>query len=185
MLRATNYYFVSDRVFSRFLKIIDDNEDEHVVDNIADKGVVYDVATMEVIDDNILVSSDNVSAMEVVDDSILVSNDNIGAKEETIGQHDLNVEDYIVEGSVDGLLKEDFGFEDYLVDVNVAENVESLKDTVDNVDNGKNADNVENGVVRALKSCVGVIQSESLGVNDVDYTTTNAQTQVAFEGKRL
>nr|GEX24353.1 putative reverse transcriptase domain-containing protein [Tanacetum cinerariifolium] len=59
--------------------IIDDSEDEHVTDNIVDKGIDYDVATMEVVDDNIIVSNDNGSDIEVVDDNIIVSNDNVGA----------------------------------------------------------------------------------------------------------
>nr|GEW55383.1 hypothetical protein [Tanacetum cinerariifolium] len=175
---------------------------------------------MEVVVDNILVSNDNVGAMELVDDSILVSNDNVDAKEEVsdnqvvaenlVGVHLVvspTDEEYVdvigILGNVDGLLKEDFVFEDYLVDVNVAGNVvgeevhnyhvddtvnsfidetivsptvvamESLENIVDNVDNGENVDNVENGVVRALKACVGVIQSESLGVNVIQYLGNN------------
>nr|GEX09224.1 hypothetical protein [Tanacetum cinerariifolium] len=50
--------------------------------HLVDKGVDYDVSVMEVVDDNILVSNDNVGATEVVDDNILVSNDNVGTKEE-------------------------------------------------------------------------------------------------------
>ncbi|GKC25557.1 hypothetical protein Tco_1027707 [Tanacetum coccineum] len=213
--------------------IIDDNEDEHVAQNIVDKGVDYDVSAMEVVNDNILVSNDNVGAIEVVDDNILVSNKNVGAKEEVDGNilvcNDnvsakeevsdnlvgLNLivsptnEEYVdiigilgaqnLDVSMDSVL----GFEDYLVDVNVAKHMvgecafdDEIIEDVDmevynfpmddnvnhNADNGDNADNVDNGVVLELKACVGRIQSESLGVNVADYTTTNAHTQVAFEG---
>ncbi|GJU76895.1 hypothetical protein Tco_1273965, partial [Tanacetum coccineum] len=121
------------------------------------------------------------------EDFILTPHDIIGI----LGAQNLDV-------SMDSVL----GFEDYLVDVNVAKHVvgecafdDEIIEDVDmevynfpmddnvnhNVDNGDNADNVDNGVVLELKACVGRIQSESLGVNVADYTTTNAHTQVAFE----
>nr|GEX32003.1 hypothetical protein [Tanacetum cinerariifolium] len=194
MLRATNYYFGSDRIFYRFLTIIDDSEDEHVVDNIADK-----------VDDSILVSNDNVGAMELVDDSILVSNDNVDAKEEVsdnqvvadnlVGVHLVispTDEEYVdvirilvaqnLDVSMDSVLEaEEGGLEMIIINVDIKVHnyhmdatvnsfidetivsptvvvMESLEDIVDNVDNGENVDNIENGVVRALKACVGVIQ---------------------------
>lgn len=42
--------------------IIGNSEDEKVTDNIVDKGVDYDVVAIEVVDDNTVVSNDNVGA---------------------------------------------------------------------------------------------------------------------------
>ncbi|GKF39773.1 hypothetical protein Tco_0119834, partial [Tanacetum coccineum] len=54
--------------------IIDDNDDEHVANNIVAKGVDYDIGAMEVVDDNIIVSNDNVGAIVVGDNQVVIDN---------------------------------------------------------------------------------------------------------------
>nr|GEV20993.1 ribonuclease H-like domain-containing protein [Tanacetum cinerariifolium] len=107
--------------------IIDDNDDEHVANNIVAKGVDYDIVVMEVINDNIIVSNDNVGAIwcthsfsptneEYVDVMGIIGGGETIILDVDIEVHNFFVDDIVVHPTVDAM--------------------ESLDDTTDNVDNG-------------------------------------------------
>nr|GEX90804.1 retrotransposon Orf1 [Tanacetum cinerariifolium] len=118
--------------------IINDNDDEHVANNIVAKGVDYDIVVMEVINDNIIVSNDNVGAMQVVDGNILVFNDHVGATK-MVGDTMVG-DNQVVGGGETIILDVDIEVHNFFVDDIVVhptvDAMESLDDTTDNVDNG-------------------------------------------------
>ncbi|GJR52798.1 hypothetical protein Tco_1403319 [Tanacetum coccineum] len=138
--------------------IIEDNDDEHVANNIVAKGVDYDIAAMEVVDNNIIVSNDNVGAIVAGDNQVVIDN-LVGVhlvvsptNEEHVDVIGIigDFENEIINGDDENEHGEDGG-ETIILDVDIEVHnfsvddivvhptidvMESLDDTTNNVDNG-------------------------------------------------